>query len=440
MKRFLFLTALAAAALLTFSCKGEPTTAPIIPIIEFEQQAYTVFGGSSTSISLVLSEPAPADVSIAISFGGEAEKGTDYTVSSESVTIKAGESKASFTLTDVSLSAEKSVTLTLTAAPQGYALGTKTVAFVTVDAQEALIFSFNTPEIVVLETNYTTVSIKSSRTPDYKPDKDLTIPLKWGGEGVAEIEVPASVTIKAGETDGHITITPKKETLDKEVIATLSVDNDAAPRFIPGDTDKQVIHVRGLQDPAKLVGKWELVRMLDAEEIPLWFSEYSEGEDDLDALPLNNDGLTLTFSVDDKGVGTVVAGGSGSHDFNKYLTSSTFTLAEPNISHCCSGYLILGKYSVQENNMFVGEDYKYGAYLVYTYYNLQSVCFNFDGDTDATASAQIAIAITPSGEMVIQIRDYSLEDAPFGEMTHMMCDYEFEPDLCSFPMLLKKVE
>ncbi len=440
MKRILTLTAIAAASLLAFSCKSEPATPK--PIVEFGQQAYTIYSGGETDIDVVLSEVASSDVTIAVTFGGDAVKDTDYSVSEESVIIKAGQNTGSITVSDISLSTEKSLSVTLSAAPEGYQLGTKTVAFVTVDNQEALLFSFETPENVILESYISTLTISGTRTNDFKPETDITIPLKISGAGAAEVEVPSSVTIKAGENKASITIKPGKETYDEDLPVTLTVDTDAAPRFNQGEIGEQLLTLRGLQTPDKLAGEWQLVRMLDSEEIKVWFEEYSEGEDDLDLLPLNNEGLTLTFSTAGEGVGTVVAGGNGTHDFEKYLSATTFTLAEPAAEPRCASVVQLGKYTLQENNMFVGEDYadKGGAYLVYTYYTLKSVFINFDGDTNATSSAQIAIALSPDGkEMVIQLRNYSLENAPFGEFTHMMCDYEFEPEICSFPMLLKKL-
>lgn len=73
---------------------------------------------------MVVSGPAKTDLTVPLTFIGNAEKGVDYTASAESVVIKAGESSGSVTITNVSLSEEKQVSLGFTV-PEGYSMGTK---------------------------------------------------------------------------------------------------------------------------------------------------------------------------------------------------------------------------------------------------------------------------------------------------------------------------
>lgn len=119
-KRFITFMAAAVAAVSMVSCDNDDSK----PTIEFSKTLYTVYQKGAVDVDVVVSGPAETDLTVPLTFIGNAEKGVDYTASAESVVIKAGESSGSVTITNVSLSEEKQVSLGFTV-PEGYSMGTK---------------------------------------------------------------------------------------------------------------------------------------------------------------------------------------------------------------------------------------------------------------------------------------------------------------------------
>ena len=244
---------------------------------------------------MVVSGPAETDITVPLTFIGNAEKGVDYTASAESVVIKAGESSGSVTITNVSLSEEKQVSLGFTV-PEGYSMGTKIVAVIAPSSQEALVYSFSMTKFDALEGCLATVNVVGTLTgKDFKADEDIYVPLAVSGEGASKLSftvegtTPTTSTsakpgvfalIHAGESSG-VAKFKVEDGFSGDLKAEISVNEAADSRFIAGDDSKMEVAVKGLQTPDKLVGTWKFSKVFSKDEMDMWFMEY---EDDPEAL------------------------------------------------------------------------------------------------------------------------------------------------------------
>lgn len=431
-KRILHLAAAAAAAASLASCQDDST-----PTIEFDRVLYTVYQKGSVDVTLTVSEPAATELNIPLLFSGNAEKGTDYEVSSETVTIAAGETSGQVTISDNGLTEDKQISLGFTV-PSGYNLGAKLVAVVAPDMQEGLVYSFSTSKGYALESYVATVNVTGTVSgKDFKATEDITVPLRLTGEGasnlsfvhdeqgIAEVMSQAYAVIKAGASKATVKLSVA-DGFSGDAEAVLSVNTESNSRFIPGDNDALSISVRGLQTPDKLVGTWKYSYMYDQEEMEYWFSEY---EDDIDALPTHNEGFSLTFTKESDGSVTLTPSGSG--DFANFFRKATVTLSEP--KNPTSKSILLGKYSVLDQQMFVAE--ALGApNQENTYYKLSSANRAFSKDTETLGEAVVVFRLTDEG-LSMEFRDY--DEPPFGEM---WADgwTKFDPDMFGFASLFVK--
>ena len=89
-KRILTFVAAAAAAVTISSCQKDDK-----PTVEFEKSLYTVFAKRSVDVNIILSEPATENVTVNVTAAG-AVQGTDYEITGNPVTIKAGETVGTF--------------------------------------------------------------------------------------------------------------------------------------------------------------------------------------------------------------------------------------------------------------------------------------------------------------------------------------------------------
>ena len=413
---------IAAAAALLVSCNKEAS----LPTAEFGQNFYTVYARSTTDVTVSLSSPAASEVNVPIIASGDAVKGTDFTLSSDYAVFAAGEKETVITVTDLGLTADKSVTLTL-GAGSGYQIGTKYVTIVSLDEKESLIYSFKTADAVLLESYVVTLSLSGTTSgDDFKATEDLTIPLTLSGDGASALSV-GSVTVKAGESEGTGTISLKDAGFSGNTVAVVTVDPEAA-RYLPGETSSVLLQVRGLQTPDKLLGSWTFDKVYDLEEMELWFAEM---EDDPEALPTHNNGFTLTFA---KEGGDVVVTPSGEGDFNHFFRKSKVSLAEP--VNMVAGGIKLGKYSTEEGNMFISEEAE--TYQQNTYYLLETANLAFSPLSEELGSAHIVFRITPDGDLCTEFREYKNAD----EFGMMWWDggTKFDPDMFGFASLFKKTK
>ena len=429
MKRVLYFVAAIAAAISFASCSedGKPT-------IEFERVLYTIYQNGSVDVTLNVSEPTTADLTVPLIFSGDAVKDTDYSVSAESVTINAGETSASIKVTNISLTDDKQLTIGFNV-PSGYNLGTRLVAVIAPDSQEALVYSFSMTRGYALESYVATINVIGSVSgKDLVTTEDITIPLVLSGAGASNLVFTASdetksiaasepyAVLKAGETSTTVKFSvPEGFSGDDEAVLAVQPGED---RFIAGDNSSVSIAVRGVQTPDKLLGTWKFSKVYNLEQLEEW---YAELDDMPETLPTHNDGLTLTFAKESDGSVSLTPAGSG--DFLNFFRKATVTLTAP--VNMTSKAVLLGKYSALENNMYVSEDRKY-AYQIDTYYKLSSVNRAFSKTKETLGTATIVFSLTDEG-LTMEFRDY---DEPEFCQGYIMGDWSsFDPEMFGWASL-----
>lgn len=451
-KKFMTFVTVAVAALSLASCEKEGGKET--PVLEFEKILYTVYDKGTVDVVIKSNVAVAEDVTIPVTFSGEAEKGVDYKIvakddegneiaAEDVVTIEAGKTAGAITVKNISLSEKKQISVSF-AVPEGYAAGTKKTAVVAPDSQEALVYSFQMARGYALESFVTTIKVTGTVSgTDFKAAEDITIPLSLTGEGASvlqfveekETEGGASTTsiaapvgpyavLKAGQTSATVKFTvPEGYSGDKE--ALLAVDSDADSRFIEGGATETVsIAVRGLQTPDKLVGTWKFSKVYDkATIIELWADPDLLGTDESE-LPIHNEGFTLTFTKEDDGSVKLTPGGTG--DFTKFFRTAVVTLGEP--INQTKPSIILGKHTTYDCNMFIQNDPDGTGYQFDTYYKLSSANRAFSADVETLGESTVIFNLTDNG-LVLEFRDY--EDELVGILG-------FDPDFSSFPPLFVK--
>lgn len=451
-KKFMTFVTVAVAALSLASCEKEGGKET--PVLEFEKILYTVYDKGTVDVVIKSNVTVTENVTIPVTFSGEAEKGVDYKIvakddegneiaAEDVVTIKAGKTAGAITVKNISLSEKKQISVSF-AVPEGYAAGTKKTAVVAPDSQEALVYSFQMARGYALESFVTTIKVTGTVSgTDFKAAEDITIPLSLTGEGASvlqfveekETEGGASTTsiaapvgpyavLKAGQNSATVKFTvPEGYSGDKE--ALLAVDSDADSRFIEGGATETVsIAVRGLQTPDKLVGTWKFSKVYDkATIIELWADPDLLGTDESE-LPIHNEGFTLTFTKEDDGSVKLTPGGTG--DFTKFFRTAIVTLGAP--INQTKPSIILGKHTTYDCNMFIQNDPDGTGYQFDSYYKLSSANRAFSADVETLGESTVIFNLTDNG-LVLEFRDY--EDELVGILG-------FDPDFSSFPSLFVK--
>lgn len=423
------MAAFTAAILLAGACnKTKP-----VPELEFSKNLYTVFAKGNTDIVLIVNEVQEKELSVPLKFSGSAEKGKDYTVSAENIIIPAGGLAGSINLTNISLSEEKQVSVSFDA-PQGYKKGNKFSAVIAAESQEALAYSFNISENVVLESYIARIKLTGTTSGNkFKAESEIIIPLVFSGAGQSLLQYENSIKIPAGSNEGRLELKLKDPDFTGNTPMTITVNRSEAPRLIPGDNKSLLLHIRGKQSPDKLVGKWKFNRTMGLVDLEGWYGDYG---DDTALLPTDNTDFTLTFTKESDGSVKLTPGSKG--DFANYFAEAKITLDKP--VNPCANAIKLGDNTMEENHGFVALDIEDGnAYMVFTYYKLSKVNYAFSKDSQDYKEATIAIAITPSGKMIVSLKEYT-NTPPFGE--ELFKDYNkdetFDPELMGFASLFTK--
>lgn len=450
-KKFMTFVTVAVAALSLASCEKEGGKET--PVLEFEKILYTVYDKGTVDVVIKSNVAVAEDVTIPVTFSGEAEKGVDYKIvarddegneiaAEDVVTIEAGKTAGAITVKNISLSEKKQISVSF-AVPEGYAAGTKKTAVVAPDSQEALIYSFQMARGYALESFVTTIKVTGTVSgTDFKAAEDITIPLSLTGEGASvlqfveekETEGGASTTsfaapvgphavLKAGQNSATVKFTvPEGYSGDKE--ALLAVDSDADSRFIEGGATETVsIAVRGLQTPDKLVGTWKFSKVFSEEElVSNWVELFEIDESE---VPCKNDGLTLTFTKEADG--SVKLSPAGNGDFANFFREATVTLGAP--INQTKPSIVLGKHTSLDCNMFIQADPDGTPYQYDTYYKLSSANRAFSAESESLGEATIIFNLTDKG-LVVEFRDY---DGDYVELYG-----EFDPDFFSIPSLFVK--
>ena len=392
--------------------------------VEFEKTLYTVHGGGSVDIAVNVSEPAASDISIGLLFSGSASA-DKYAASFDTVTIPAGETTGTVTISDIRISQEEQIVVGIVSCPSGYTPGAKSVTIVTVDAEELLVCSFATTSDNAIGSYRARIDVSGAVSgKDLSLNEDVVIPLTASGAAASYLNFGGEphALLKAGDkvAIAEFSLNPGFEE-GAEVKLSIKEGED---RILIGNNETITLKLYGAEIPEALLGTWTFDHVFDIEEVEEFFGEM---EDDITLLPTHNEGFTLTFEKDNAGIITVTPNDKG--DFAKFFRTATVTPTEP-INYSSEG-TVTGMNTVSEINMFMAmEDYD-----VHTcsYYKLSEANRAFSSEVETLGEAVVIFTLVEGG-LQVEFRDY--DTPPFGEMWWEPAN--FDPDMFGFASLFVK--
>ena len=189
-------------------------------------------GAGGASIGLTLSAALPGDLEVTVSSAGDsATEGSDYTALSGTITISAGQTIGSVTLTlldDSEVENDETLTLTLAASAARLTLGA--AATVTITDNDSATLSFTNGDQSFSE-GAGAVSIGLSLSAALPGDLEVTVTSAGvsATEGSDYTALSQAVTIAKGDTTGSVTLTLLEDTeVETEETLTLSVSASGA--------------------------------------------------------------------------------------------------------------------------------------------------------------------------------------------------------------------
>ena len=391
--------------------------------VEFEKTLYTVHGGGSVDIAVNVSEPAASDISIGLLFSGSASA-DKYAASFDTVTIPAGETTGTVTISDIRISQEEQIVVGIVSCPSGYTPGAKSVTIVTVDAEELLVCSFATTSDNAIGSYRARIDVSGAVSgKDLSLNEDVVIPLTASGAAASYLNFGGEphALLKAGDkvAIAEFSLNPGFEE-GAEVKLSIKEGED---RILIGNNETITLKLYGAEIPEALLGTWTFDHVFDIEEVEEFFSEM---EDDITLLPTHNEGFTLTFEKDNAGIITVTPNDKG--DFAKFFRTATVTPTEP-INYSSEG-IVTGMNTVSEINMFMASE-DYGVHTC-SYYRLSEANRAFSSEVETLGEAVVIFTLVEGG-LQVEFRDY--DTPPFGEM---WWDSEFDADMFGFASLFVK--
>ena len=388
--------------------------------VEFEKTLYTVHGGGSVDIAVNVSEPAASDISIGLLFSGSASA-DKYAASFDTVTIPAGETTGTVTISDIRISQEEQIVVGIVSCPSGYTPGAKSVTIVTVDAEELLVCSFATTSDNAIGSYRARIDVSGAVSgKDLSLNEDVVIPLTASGAAASYLNFGGEphALLKAGDNVA-IAEFSLKPGFEEGAEVKLSI-KEGEDRIMIGNNDTFSLK---LYSEEALLGTWTFDHAFALEEIEYFFGEL---EDDITLLPTHNEGFTLTFEKDDAGIITVTPNDKG--DFAKFFRTASVTPTEP-INYSSEG-IVTGMNTVSEINMFMASE-DYGVHTC-SYYRLSEANRAFSSEVETLGEAVVIFTLVEGG-LQVEFRDY--DTPPFGEM---WWDPDFDADMFGFASLFVK--
>ena len=409
--------AILTLAILSVACSEDGKIA-----VEFEKTLYTVHGGGSVDIAVNVSEPAASDIRIGLIFSGSASA-DKYAAGFDSVTIPAGETVGTVTISDIRISQDEQIAVGIASCPAGYAPGTKSVTIVTVDAEELLICSFASTSDNAIGSYRARIDVSGAVSDkDLSLNEDVVIPLTASGAAASYLNFGGEphALLKAGDKVA-IAEFSLKPGFEEGAEVKLSI-KEGEDRILIGNNETITLKLYGAEIPEALLGTWTFDHVFDIEEIEEFFGEM---EDDITLLPTHNEGFTLTFEKDDAGIITVTPNDKG--DFAKFFRTASVTPTEP-INYSSEG-IVTGMNTVSEINMFMAMEY--GVHTC-SYYKLSQANRAFSSEVETLGEAVVIFTLVEGG-LQVEFRDY--DTPPFGEM---WWDPDFDADMFGFASLFVK--
>lgn len=140
MKKTIYLLLLSS---ILFACSKDKNN-EILPKMTFADATFNVPKGCTQAIRILLDKPVATATQLKLNFAGTAIKGTDYTVESETISIKQGDKEAIVNITiPYTITESKKIEVSFAAPIVGYEFGRFVKASITTTLDKTTIFSFS---------------------------------------------------------------------------------------------------------------------------------------------------------------------------------------------------------------------------------------------------------------------------------------------------------
>ena len=227
--------------------------------VSYEQGAYTVAEGSSTSVKVKLSADPERQVVVIITKAEEdgASPG-DYSGVPTSVTFNSGDTEKTFTFSATADSDDddgESVKLTFGTLPTGVTEGTtkETVVSITDDDVPAVTVSYEQGTYTVAEGSTETVKVKLSEAPERQVVVLIIKDNQDGATGGDYSGVPTSVTFESGDTEKTFTFTAAADSVDDDGESVKLTFGTLPTGVTEGTTNETVVSITDDDVPAVTV-------------------------------------------------------------------------------------------------------------------------------------------------------------------------------------------
>src|SRR5690554_399298 len=280
-----------ASMLVLASCSNEDS--PVLtPQLNFDQPRYSLSKGD-VQVKLVAEQAAASRVEVPFTFSGTAVKDTDFTASASYFTFNAGETEAVIILTRIEENIgeeEKSLTITLGAAPAGFEIGTMSFTAVELYSNMSIFASFTNDVAILTESSDYTVNLEKMDGTLYRVADETTFEVEVDEASTAEegvhFEFAEGKTFKIAKNknSGAIAVNFLKKEADKDKIVLRLKDKDG---FAFGSNATITITVQG---PYTLNGTWAFSEI---SNIDWWATSWGQ---DTSNFPKGTSADKITFS------------------------------------------------------------------------------------------------------------------------------------------------
>ena len=295
MKKVLFAL---MAVMTVFAVSCEPDDAVEIPTVSFAVQPVNSDGVFTLTL-LTTGYNGTGPVTVPVTFSGNAEQGTDYSVSDEAFVIGGATPVTTITLTTLTTAEDMSVTATLSA-PDGFQLGQ--LSSVTMALSPVRVYaSFSTNQMTAMESSTVTIQTYDSNGAMKRMDRDLTIEFE-----VDEERSTAVLGTNFEFASGTQSVVVGQSELDASfVINLLQYDeehNTVVLRIKEGDnlylgTNARIEITFAGPIYRKLDGTWVINELVTDQQyfIDQYFADFYTG---IDKIPVFNENDRMTFDLE----------------------------------------------------------------------------------------------------------------------------------------------
>jgi hypothetical protein len=299
MKKLLFLAAVICACIGFTSCssdKDDPIT------MSLANTSYTLPNEDGASITITVNASAPVPTAISVPFvvaGGT--EGTDYTLSANAFTFKAGETSASVVMSRAGAAAQQNITLSLTATT-GVQLGAVNYATITLVGSNIYTFSDSNDKLS-LDKSYA-IELETASGSSFSYTSEATLDVEVVADGTTAVEGThyefpngKKATFAAGSSKGYVALRFLKLEDGKDKIVLKVAD---AAKLYPGNNPTLTIKIVG---PTDFSGTWAFEKVTNAswleDENYMGFPPIStivDGTPENDQFTLTGDNGSYTFT------------------------------------------------------------------------------------------------------------------------------------------------